>query len=465
MKLFNTLTKKVEKLTPQQDNLIRIYSCGPTVYDHAHIGNLSSYIYADTLRRTIQSAGYATSHTMNITDIDDKTISRSLESNHYNDPQTALRQFTETYTQLFFDDMDAVGNHLSSFSFVKATDYIDNMKLMIKNLVQNKVAYVAEDGVYFSISAYQKRGKKYGQLLHLTQSNLSEQRINNDEYDKETTHDFALWKKRKDNEPYWQFQIENTQLDGRPGWHIECSAMSEDSLGLPFDIHTGGIDLIFPHHENEIAQSTALSTNDIMAKVFFHNEHVLVEGKKMSKSLQNFYTIADIRSRDINPLAFRVLTLQSHYRSQSNFTWENLQLAQSLLLDIQAWADLRFQGLVSPKLQNVCQESIAQIKESLFQDLHTPGALSHLAMLLKKTADIGADSVAISEALPDIESLLGLGLLERQDINHTELSLLHDRAQARATNDWSTSDAVREELKQRGIHIRDTEQGQIWSRL
>jgi cysteinyl-tRNA synthetase len=259
MKLHNTLTRKVDELKPLDPNQVSIYTCGPTVYNNAHIGNLSSYIYADTLRRSLELSGYMTKHVMNYTDVDDKTIRTSLECYPDEESRPALWKFTEEYIVQFLDDMQAIGNDVKAIQFTRATDYIEDMQRLIAELYAKKIAYIADDGIYFSIEAYKAAGKRYGQLLELTVGNTSAERIQNDEYDKESVHDFALWKLKKDTEPSWNFHLDGKDLPGRPGWHIECSAMSRTMLGQPFDIHTGGIDLVFPHHENEIAQSTAAS--------------------------------------------------------------------------------------------------------------------------------------------------------------------------------------------------------------
>ncbi len=464
MDLHNTLTNQISRIIPLKDNIISIYSCGPTVYDSAHIGNLSSYIYADTLHRTLEASGLNVTHIMNITDVDDKTIKKSRELNHKQEPMEALSSLTKEYAGTFFEDMKDIGIDINSYDFVKATDHIEHMQIIINNLLTAGFAYITEDGVYFSIQKYIDSGKKYGQLLNLTNINNGKARIDNDEYDKDSAIDFALWKKRKGDEPFWKFEIKGEKLDGRPGWHIECSAMSASALGIPFDIHTGGIDLIFPHHENEIAQSTANSKNQIMATTFFHNEHLLVGGKKMSKSLDNFFTLLDIKNKNIDVLSFRVFVLQSHYRSQSNFSWENLLSAQIILQDIRNWADLRFQNLESKELKKDYEQALPKIFKSVSNDLNTPEALSILISLIKKTGEIGADSQAISDSLVVIEKLFGLNLLNRQDITQFQKETIKQRALARNNQDWELSDTIREELYNSGIKIRDTEQGQIWSR-
>jgi len=329
MKLYNTLTKKTEEVKPLKGDEFRIYSCGPTVYDHIHIGNLASFIHADALREALKAEGYKVRHVMNITDVDDKTIKRSREEYPDLEPKEALKKLSSKYEELFKKDMEEVGNDLSAIEFVRATDYIPQMQKLIKKLHEGGFAYIADDGVYFSIEEYKKSGKTYGQLLEVNSENTSKNRISNDEYDKESAHDFALWKKARPNEPSWDFELGGKDLTGRPGWHIECSTMSTDLLGQPFDIHTGGVDLIFPHHENEIAQSTAGEDDKYLAKLFFHNEHLLIDGKKMSKSLNNFYTLHDIKERGFSPLAFRLLVLQSTPHNQANFSLKILQAAQN----------------------------------------------------------------------------------------------------------------------------------------
>lgn len=455
MKIYNTLTKTAEDFTPLDEHGVRMYSCGPTVYDHAHIGNLSSYVYADTLRRVLLASGYKVQHVMNLTDIEDKIIRRANDRFSGISPKEALHKLTREYGQLFFDDMDAINNDTHAMQFVWATETIEGMRALIRDLYDDGFAYIADDGVYFSIEKYQASGKKYGQLLKLDTSNTSQSRINNDEYDKESVHDFALWKTYKDGEPAWEFELNGHELLGRPGWHIECSVMSVSKLGQPFDIHTGGIDLIFPHHENEIAQSTA-GKGDVYAKFFVHNEHLLVDGKKMSKSLGNFFTLQDIREHGYDPLAFRLMILQSHYRNQSNFTWENLEAAQNRLHNWYAAADRIWQ--LEQRADQVILKTMSLLLE---EDLSTPEVLS----LIDETFNAAEkEEKAPSRALLEFISMtLGVNL-ERTDITDEQRALLAKRQSARDTKDWAASDTIRDELRLQGISVRDTPQGQIWSR-
>ncbi|HSX16473.1 MAG TPA: cysteine--tRNA ligase [Patescibacteria group bacterium] len=467
MKLHNTLTRSVQDIQPLQDNTVRIYTCGPTVYDHAHIGNLSTYVFADTLRRAIQLAGFETQQVMNYTDVDDKTIRRSHEQFPDDEPREALANLTEKYIAIFNEDMDKIGNDIRAVTFVSATESIEPMKELITKLHAGGFAYIADDGVYFSIEAYRKSGKTYGQLLEITAQSTSEARIQNDEYDKESVHDFALWKKQKDGEPSWEFTLDGQDLTGRPGWHIECSAMSRAALGQPFDIHTGGVDNIFPHHENEIAQSTALEDNPVMATIFAHAEHVLVDGKKMSKSAQNFYTLQDIIDKGYDPLAFRLKVLQSHYRNQANFTWESLDAAVNLLNNLRAWADLKHQksGQAKNPGEDTYKAELQTLLAATQDDLDTPKAISALAMVAGKDEAAGVDADKIQHFLNIADRLFGLQLANRPDITHEQKDTIAEREAARLAKDWAKSDQLRAALQAQGIDLRDTPNGPVWFRV
>jgi cysteinyl-tRNA synthetase len=468
MKLHNTLTRRVEPFVPLDGKTVRVYSCGPTVYDHAHIGNLSAYIYSDTLQRALSMEGYSVQRTMNYTDVDDKTIRRSKEQFPEADPLVALKLVTDKYIAIFLEDMQRIGNDVEHLSFVRATDVqtIKGMQNLITALHAEGFAYVADDGVYFSIDAYRKSGKTYGQLSEITASDTSEARIQNDEYDKESVHDFALWKTKKDGEPAWEFSLEGQDLTGRPGWHIECSVMSRQQLGQPFDIHTGGVDHIFPHHENEIAQSTALEENPIMATMFVHSEHMLVDGRKMSKSLQNFYTLDEVVEKGFDPLAFRIKVLQSHYRNSANFTWESLQAAQNLLVSLRAWADLKHQRTAHNAAASESYGSaLKAVQAAMGDDLNTSIALAEFATLAHQSESKGVDPDKIQPLLNIADNLLGLQLSSRPNINDTQKSLIQERQAAREIKDWATSDRLRDTLLEQGISVRDTPQGPIWSRV
>jgi len=471
IKLHNTLTKKVDELQPLSPERVTIYSCGPTVYDHVHIGNLSAFIAADTLRRTVTGHGYNATHVMNFTDVDDKTIRRSHEKYPDLDPMEALKKLTVHYGDTFVQDMQKIGNDTDALQFIKAADdaTIQGMRELIAELHAGGYAYIADDGVYFSIDAYKKSGKIYGQLVELTDANTSSERIQNDEYDKESLHDFALWKVKKPGEPAWELTIDGHDLSGRPGWHLECSVMSKLGLGQPFDIHTGGIDLAFPHHENEIAQSTAGQSDPTYATMFVHNEHILVDGKKMSKSLQNFYTLDDLVEKGVEPLAFRLLVLQSHYRKPTNFSLENAQAAHNRLQHWRNIAALRHQtheGVDSSEHMDPSPAAIGAIKEALADDLNTPEALRVIDETFSYIESHSLDSVnhhTLVELLEAIDELLGLRLLESTpDITDEQKQLIIERERARDEKDWTTSDKLRDKLQKDSIVIRDTQAGTVW---
>ncbi len=470
MKLYNSLTKIKERVAPLEANTIRMYTCGPTVYDNAHIGNLSSYIFADSLKRVLKQQGFIVKHIMNFTDVDDKTIRRSLQKYPNLDPKERLLKLTRHYEKSFIKDMQAIGNSTDDIEFVRATDTIPAILVLITNLYEQGFAYISDDGVYFSIDAYKKSGKKYGQLLEIDDSNTSQARIANDEYDKDSVHDFALWKKAKSNEPTWKFRLGEHQLDGRPGWHIECSAMSTTHLGQPFDIHTGGVDLLFPHHENEIAQSTAGRTEPIYSQIFAHNQHLLVNGKKMSKSLNNFYTLNDITKKGFSPLAFRLMILQSHYRSQSNFTWETLNDAQNNLKQLRSIAEAQYQLVKNPTALTGkdLKKYRKELSNAIAEDLNFPRAfmtLSKVVDQIKQNQFHKKDAETLTEFLKNLDQILGLQLSSIEDISAEQKMLIQKREQARLSGDWPLADKLRNQLLKLGLDIRDTSNGSIWSRV
>lgn len=471
--LHNTLTKTVEEFTPLASDAVSIYTCGPTVYDHAHIGNLSAFIVADTLRRSLAASGARVTHVMNFTDVDDKTIRRSRDNYPELDAMRALRTLTEEYGKIFIDDMEQVGNDTGALTFIKAADEatIEGMRQLITELHAKGFAYIADDGVYFSIDAYKKSGKIYGQLVEITEASTGNERIQNDEYDKESAHDFALWKTKKPGEPAWEFTIDGRDMTGRPGWHIECSVMSRMKLGQPFDIHTGGIDLAFPHHENEIAQSTAGKENPVYAGTFVHNEHILVDGKKMSKSLGNFYTLKDLIEKGVEPLAFRMLVLQSHYRKQTNFSFAAIESATNRLRNWRDMATLRHQVYESPdigKSSETMMTASSAIIEALNDDLNTPEALR---IIDETFGSLPLDSIdfinrgALVRFIETIDQVLGLKLLaSTPDISDDAKQLILERERAREDKDWAKSDELRDIVTERfAVVLRDTPNGTVWA--
>ncbi len=448
MKLFNSLTKTVEELKPISAGHIKLYTCGPTVYDHVHIGNLRTYVFEDTLRRTLKAQGLGVEHVINITDVDDKTIRRSSEQYPDEEPRTALTKLTEHYEKQFLEDAKLINADLSQSKIARATEHIAEMQQLI-NEIPNK--YIGDDGVYYDIT----KDPDYGVLVKLDHTH-EHHRINNDEYDKDHVADFALWKKQSGDEPGWDFEIDGQDLKGRPGWHIECSAMSVKYLGQPFDIHTGGVDLKFPHHENEIAQSRA-ATAKPLANYFVHSEYLLVDGHKMSKKLKNFYILSDVLDKNFDPLALRLLFLQAHYRSQLNFTWDSLEAAAANLKAIQDWADLVHQTENSSSEEN--ERVIAEIMTALEDDVNTPKAVAAL------NSYIGSNNQPTMDLLERLDELLALDLAIRHDITDEQKALIQQRETARSENDWAESDRLRDQLKEQGISLKDSDDQTVWSRI
>ena len=328
LKLFNTLSRSIQEFAPLDSSgqKVGMYCCGPTVYDFAHIGNWRTFVFGDLVRRTLEFKGYAVTHVMNITDVEDKIIKRVREN------KTSLREFTGKYEAAFFEDLKTLNCRLPHQT-PHATEYIAEIISLIEKLVQRGIAYKAADGsVYFSIEKYRGCGCTYGQLLKLNFDEMKAgERVKSDEYAKESVADFALWKARvpEDGDVFWPSPFG----EGRPGWHIECSAMSTKILGPSFDLHLGGEDLIFPHHEDEIAQSEG-ATGKPFVKHWLHGAHLLVEGKKMSKSLGNFFTLRDLLAKGFTGREIRYSLLTAHYRETFNFTLEGLQGARAALARI-----------------------------------------------------------------------------------------------------------------------------------
>jgi cysteinyl-tRNA synthetase len=443
LKIFNTLSRKKEEFSPLADKKVGLYTCGPTVYDYPHIGNYRAYIFGDILKRALRYDGYKVDHIMNLTDVDDKTIRNSQAAGK------SLAEFTEFFTEEFYKDRDAL-NILPADKYTKATDYIPEMVKIIETLLEKGIAYKEADGsVYFNI----KKFKDYGKLAHLKKGELKEGasgRVKKDEYEKENAQDFALWKAydESDGDVFWQTSLGK----GRPGWHIECSAMSMTNLGESFDIHTGGVDNIFPHHENEIAQSEG-ATGKPFAKYWMHNEWLLVDGKKMSKSLGNFYTLRDIEKKGFSPLAYRYLVLQNHYKTSLNFTLESLQAAQTALSRLQSsFLDLGTEtGKISEKYKK-------EFTEALDNDLETPAGLALAWELIRDENIMPADKKA---TLLDFDKVLGFGLDKlKPAIIPDEISkLAEEREASRKSGDFKKSDELREQIKNLGFEIKDTAGG------
>lgn len=444
LRFYNTLTKQKEEFKSIQDGKVAMYSCGPTVYNYAHIGNLRSYVFADVLKRTLTYSGYEVTHIMNLTDIDDKTIKNSQKEGK------TLKDFTEFYTLEFIKDISSL-NILPPKTFTKATNYIDKMVEITTALIQKGYAYKSTDGsIYFDIKKFSNYGKLSNLVLEEQKENAGG-RIKKDEYDKENVQDFALWKSydEEDGEVFW----ETTLGKGRPGWHIECSAMAIANLGSSLDIHTGGVDNIFPHHENEIAQSECYS-GEKFVNYWMHNEWVLADNKKMSKSENNFFTLRDVIARDIDPIAYRFWLLMANYRTRVNFVWEALEASEIALKRLyRLYLDLGEDiGTVDLNYQKT-------FKERISDDLNTPLALSLLWDLVKDSNISNKDKKA---TILDFDKVFGLEFasLTEETIPEEIIKLAEERKIARANKDFQKSDELRDKIKSLGYEIKDSETGE-----
>jgi len=443
LSIFNTLSRQKEIFSPIKPGEVSMYTCGPTVYNHLHIGNWRAYVFADLLKRHLLYSGYQVKHVMNITDVEDKIIREVQAQNR------SLKDLTEFYTEQFYLDRDLL-NILPADKYPKATEYINEMVTLIEKLLERGFAYKSDDdSVYFDL----KKDADYGKLSHFKLADLKEnadERLSKDEYDKENAQDFALWKAwtPDDGQVFWQ----TTFGKGRPGWHIECSAMSMKELGQSFDLHTGGVDNIFPHHENEIAQSEC-ATGVTFAKYFMHNEHLMVDGQKMSKSLGNFYKLEDLQTKGLEPLAFRYWLYTSSYTTRTNFTLEAALGSQTALNRLrESYKELGVEiGQVNLSYQ-------ARFKELLDNNLDSPRALALIYELLKDKEIADENKKA---TLLDFDQVLGFNLAQiiNEIIPEEVLQLANERQQARIEKNWTRSDELRKEINDLGYEVKDTENG------
>ena len=387
MKIYNTLSRSIEEFKPLIDNQVKMYTCGPTVYDRMHVGNLRTFVLSDVLERALKLEGFKVESVQNITDVDDKIIKRAIES------KKDLKEIADEFTKYFIDDVNKLNINWNSENQPKVSDYIEKIANYVKVLQDKGFAYEKDGSVYFDISKFED----YGKLSGIKNVSLKTgTRVLSDEYTKDDVQDFALWKHVPEGE---LGSFESSLGWGRPGWHIECSVMSQDKLGDTIDIHLGGVDLIFPHHENEIAQSEA-KTGKQFSRFFVHGAHMLVDGKKMSKSLKNFYTLDDIIAKGIEPLALRYLYFQTHWRQEMNFTREALSASQNALN--------RLKRIVSkyddPKIG--CAELEEKFKTAVNNDLNMPQALA----VAWETVNSDYPSSAKKRSLLNFDEMLGLGL-------------------------------------------------------
>ncbi|MEM2121295.1 MAG: cysteine--tRNA ligase [Candidatus Woesearchaeota archaeon] len=491
IKFYNTLTRKIEVFRPLKDKEVGFYSCGPTVYNFAHIGNFRSFVFYDLLKRYLKYRGFKVKHVMNITDVDDKTIRDSKKEG------ISLKEFTERYTKYFLEDLQTMNIQMPDV-MPKATEHIREMIDLIKKLIEKGYAYKAEDNsIYFSISKF----KDYGKLSHIKLENLKAGvRINTDEYTKENVQDFALWKaySEEDGDVFWETELGK----GRPGWHIECSAMSMKYLGETFDIHTGGVDLIFPHHENEIAQSEG-ATGKEFVRYWIHSEFLLVDGKKMSKSLGNFYTLRDVLNMGYKPMAIRYLLLSAHYKQQLNFTFEALKSAENTveklydfmrnLLEI---ISKKQKGKLSQEVKQLIKKTKKEFEKYMDNDLKISEALSsvfefmtNINKLISENKLNSKDAKKVYEFMLKLDEVLGLRLSEVKKpelIKEEEESTVEEvnellekiknkgfdeeivrklvkiRNYFRNKKNFEISDLIRKELLELKIILSDSKEGTKW---
>jgi len=466
LRLFNTLGRAKQDFTPLHDGEVSFYTCGPTVYNYAHIGNFRAYIAADLLRRWLTHGHNLTvKWVMNITDVDDKTIRDSQQKYPELSPREALQKFTSYYEQQFFADLADLNIHKTDFAAnPRATEYIAAMQALICKIHANGFAKITSDGVFFDVAKW-SAADKYGKLVDLDLSQLkSGTRALADEIEKENVADFALWKAAKAGEPSWDFELDGQQLAGRPGWHIECSAMESELFELPFDIHSGGVDLCFPHHEDEIAQSKCGYGCEPTA-FWLHNEHLQIDGKKMSKSLGNFYTLRDLLAKGHTAEAIRYFLATNHYRTKLNLTEAGLHAAQSSIKSLRAMAERQRADSMSV---SVCSEALGVLKTAsaefyaaLDDDLNVSAALAVIFITDKQLRQLSATSAPQwGELLQLLADTLGIDLSSRQQPAPAAiLTLAEQRQQARANRDFARSDELRDELAAQGWQVLDTADG------
>ncbi len=470
VRFYNTLGRHLEPFEPREEGKVGLYTCGPTVYNHVHIGNLRTFLFEDVLRRALGFLGYEVNQVMNLTDVDDKTIRGANEAG------VELDEYTAPYVESFFADLDTL--HMERVEgYPRATEHIDDMIALVERLVESGHAYEKDGSVFFRIAS----DDDYGKLANVDVDEQRQgERVASDEYGKEDVRDFVLWKAGKEGEPQW----DSPWGRGRPGWHIECSAMSMRYLGETIDVHCGGVDNVFPHHDNEIAQSES-ATGQPFVRYWLHSEHLIVDGEKMSKSLGNQYTLKELLERGVDPRALRYLFLSVHYRQKLNFTFGSLDAAAAALKRVD---QMRFrldhaveEGEADPKLAHALETAREGFTAALADDLNTAGALAALFGLVKEVNvaveedRLGeGDKARVYDLLGDLDRVLGvLDPAEWKDaggeggdgLSDDEIDeLVRRREQARADKEWAEADRLRDELTAAGIALEDTPHGTRWKR-
>lgn len=472
MRLHNTLTRKTEGFQPLQPGSARLYTCGPTVYDYSHIGNWRSFVFDDTLRRVLEANGFVVKHVMNVTDVGHLTSDADeghdkLEAGAKREGK-AVWDVAKNYTDVFIKDAKLLNllppNGYSGpiGAYARATDFISEQVDIVELLLDKGFAYKTEQAIYFDVTKLDSYGELSGQKLSEKEVGAREEVVTDS--NKRHPQDFALWFFLVGRFAEHSMRWPSPWGEGFPGWHLECSAIVHATLGDPLDIHTGGVDHIGTHHPNEMAQTEAAYGHKL-ANYWMHNEFVLVDGQKMSKSLGNFITLEDIIKRGFDPMALRLLFLQSHYRHQMNFTWEALEAVSQALKAIYGWADMQFQNLKSDGMRERYRQALDEINQVMADDLNSPKAVAILNGIVNQTSEVGADSDSIREVIPALEKLFGLNLDKRQDITTEIKVLISEREKARLAKDWTNADELRSKLELQKISINDTSQGPVWSRI
>ena len=461
LRFYNTMTRRLEEFTPIEPGVVKMYTCGPTVYAPAHIGNIRAYIFEDLLRRYLIYKGFEVTQVMNLTDIDDKTIRDS------NAAGISLAEHTRKYKDMFFDDIDRLKIQRAEY-YPAATEHIDEMVELVQKLMDRGHAYKSGDSIYFKISTF----PGYGGLSHMKLDDLKAgARVSSDEYEKESASDFALWKgwTESDGAAFWETPLGK----GRPGWHIECSAMSMKYLGEQFDIHTGGVDNIFPHHENEIAQSEGV-TGKKFVNYWLHNAHLIVESKKMAKSEGNFFTVEDLVSQGHNPLAIRYILMATHYRQQLNFTMEGLEAAKAAitrLKDFRSTVEDAVGGADNNAVKPAIEKAVKDFETGLDDDLNISPSLAavfdfvrEINAAVAESGLSGADKKIVLETLGKFDSVLGVIFTGDEFIDEDIEKLIEKRNNARGNRDFALADKIRDDLLERGIILEDAAAGTKWKR-
>jgi len=463
LQFYNTLTQRQEPFAPLDGKTVRMYTCGPTVYHYVHIGNFRTFSFQDVLRRTLRARGYALKHVMNITDVEDKIIRDAVAAGK------TIQEYTAVYTKAFRDD-SAMLRLEPPEHFALATEHIDDMVTAIQGLAAGSHTYQSEGSTYFRIGSFDG----YGKLSHMNLSgNVAGARVDVDEYEKDDARDFVLWKARKPGEPAWETPLGA----GRPGWHIECSVMAMKYLGETIDIHTGGVDLVFPHHENEIAQAEAL-TGKRFVRYWLHAEHLMVEGQKMSKSLGNFYTLRDILDRGYSPESIRYLLTTTPYRKQLNFTFDGLKAAATSIERLRNFeyrlANEQLADGADEAMEERARAASRKFNEGLDDDLNTAEAVAAIFEYIRDAntamdsrafkAGNRAAALALLAGFDAIFDVLKPAAAE-SGLSEAEIdALIAERQQARKSKQFARADAIRNELIEKGVILEDTKDGVRWKR-